>query len=984
MTLFRDSFTATDITLTDDQYNAVIDDTKEILCLACAGSGKSRTLSFRIARLIHEGAKPESIIAFTFTEKAAESIKRRVASALEKAGLPVALVGAMYIGTIHAFCQNLLGSMNAKYRQYEVLDENRLKLFLLSRYYELELNILQKKRNTRMFQTIAEVSNAWKIANDEMLSLDEIELADAQLGSCLKKIKTRLDSDQYIDFSLMIRLVVEALENNNPEIDVALESASHLMVDEYQDVNVSQERLIRGLYSRLISLFVVGDDDQSIYGWRGADVQNIIEFDQRYPNCSTHTLSTNFRSTSTIVSASNRFIQLELSTARIDKAPISNSDGNIQHFGNLWFETKQNEAEWIANRINQLLGTKYIETDGSERGLTKSDFAILMRSVQGGTRNGGAPYHRDYTNALSDADINYIIEAEGSIFERLHARTLRDAMGLLRSPGYPRREAINFFNFNILPVFPKADLNRFLEILADWNNQIHRPIGGARRKVYPQLLVHELIEAFRVSTTEFQNHEQVMRDLGVFSGIILDVEKVFVSIDTDQRYQSVLNFLENVAESGYDTTQVELMSRPDAVTISTVHKMKGLEFPVVFVIDVVNRRFPVDNRGYRGWLPFNLIQSALNRGLYQSNIHGEARLFYTALTRAERFLYITGSRIQLGLSIPKNPSLFKLRIQGLNDPTVVTETTHLPDNIERIEQRPRIDEESMPTSFTEIKDYLECPMKYKFRKIYGYSPAVPELFGYGLTTHTAINRVHQVYPNTAPSRKEAEGIAEDVFHLKHVFPSRDPVREGPYERARNASKSLVGNYAEGYPEDFVQSRSLEQRFEIKADKALITGSIDLLLREDSDGDILEARVIDFKSMDFPEGQINPFYWINLSLQVQLYAYAADIVLGENAKTGSVHLLKAPNTEELSNRVNVPITDNAIESAIHNIEWAVNRILDGEFPMRPSNGKCKECDFRKICSKQRQEFKSTEVPNPIHIPETDGVTEIVVRSFSDVE
>ncbi len=155
MPLFRDTYSATDLSLTNDQYNAVIDDTNEILCLACAGSGKSRTLSFRIARLIHEGAKPESIIAFTFTEKAAESIKRRVASALEKAGLPVALVGAMYIGTIHAFCQNLLGSMNAKYRQYEVLDENRLKLFLLSRYYELELNTLQASRNARMFQTIA-------------------------------------------------------------------------------------------------------------------------------------------------------------------------------------------------------------------------------------------------------------------------------------------------------------------------------------------------------------------------------------------------------------------------------------------------------------------------------------------------------------------------------------------------------------------------------------------------------------------------------------------------------------------------------------------------------------------------------------------------------------------------------------------------------------------------------------------------------------
>lgn len=984
MPLFRDTYSAIDLSLTDDQYNAVIDDTNEILCLACAGSGKSRTLSFRIARLIHEGANPESIIAFTFTEKAAESIKRRVASALEKAELPVALVGAMYIGTIHAFCQNLLGSMNAKYRQYEVLDENRLKLFLLSRYYELGLNTLSDARNARMFQTISEVSNAWKMANDEMLSLDEIEQEDASLGSCLKNIGSRLNSDQYIDFSLMIRLVVEALENNNLEINAALENAMHLMVDEYQDVNISQERLIRGLYSRLNSLFVVGDDDQSIYGWRGADVRNIIEFDQRYPNCSTHTLSTNFRSTSAIVSASDRFIQLELSTARIDKAPVSNSDGNIQHFGNMWFETKQDEAEWIANRISQLLGTKYIETDGSERGLCKSDFAILMRSVQGGTRNGGAPYHREYTNALTDADINYLIEAEGSIFERLHARTLRDSMGLLRSPGYPRREAINFFNSNILPVFPNADLNRFLEILADWNNQIHRPIGGARRKVYPQLLVHELLEAFRVSTTQFQNQEQVMRDLGVFSGIILDVEKVFVSIDTGHRYQSVLNFLENVAESGYDTTQVELMSRPDAVTISTVHKMKGLEFPVVFIIDVVNRRFPGDNRGYRGWLPINLIQNALNRGLYQSNNSGEARLFYTALTRAERILYITGSRIQTGLTTEKRPSPYKLRIQGLNNPAIVTDLNNLPDNIERVEQRPRIDEESMPTSFTEIKDYLECPMKYKFRKIYGYSPAVPELFGYGLTTHTAINRTHQIFANTAPTREEAEEIAEDIFHLKHVFPSRDPEREGPYERARKASKRLVGNYAKDYPEDFVQSRSLEQRFEIKADKALITGSIDLLLREDNDGNILEARVIDFKSMDFPDGQLNPFFWINLSLQVQLYAYAADIVLGENAKTGSVHLLKAPNSEEVPNRVNVPITDDSIASAIQNIKWAVNRILEGEFPMRPSKEKCEECDFRKICSKQRQEFNSTEVPSPIHIPETNGTTGIIVRSFSDVE
>lgn len=970
--------------LTDEQYNAVIDETNEVLCLACAGSGKSRTLSFRIARLISEGARPENIIAFTFTEKAAESIKRRVADALEKCNIPVALVGAMYIGTIHSFCQNLLGEMNARYRQYEVLDENRLKLFLLSRYYELELQTVQNSRGARMFQTISEVSNAWKIANDEMLNFEEIEQIDEPLGRCLRNISERLDADQYIDFSLMIRLVVEALEQDNQEINAVLENINHLMVDEYQDVNISQERLISGLYQRLSTLFVVGDDDQAIYGWRGADVRNIIEFEQRYPNCATHTLSVNFRSTESIVNASDQFIQLELSTSRIDKTPVSNSDGNIQQFGNFWFETREDEANWVANRINELLGTKYIEGNGQERGLTKSDFAILMRSVLGGRQNRNAPPHREFTNVLQEVGIDYIIEAEGSIFERLHARVLRESMGLLRTPGISRRDATAFFQANILPVFPNAELNLFLDILADWNNQIHRPIGGARRKVYPQLLVHELLEAFNVATTEFANHEQVMRDLGVFSGIVLDIEKVFVSIDTSQRYQTVLNFLENVAESGYDTTQVELMSRPNAVTISTVHKMKGLEYPVVFVVDVVQQRFPGSRRNYNGWLPNPLIQDTLNRGLYQTNNSGEARLFYTALTRAERFLYVTGSSIHLGLQRPKNPSPFKLRLQNLNQPSIETNSTILPDNLERSPERMRIDEESMPTSFTEVKDYLECPMKFKFRKIYGFSPAVPELFGYGLTTHTAIGRLHQLYPDNPPSRNDAENIAGDVFHLKHVFPSRNPDNEGPYERARSASQRLVGNYVADYPADFVQSRSLEQRFEIKADKALITGAIDLLLREDNNGNILEAKVVDFKSMDFPENGLNEFFWINLSLQVQLYSFAAEIVLGENARTGAVHLLKAPNNEELPNRVDVPTTEEAISAAIENVEWAVNRILEGDFPMRPSHDKCMECDFKKICAKQREEFISEIVPRQIHIPETNRLSRIHVRCIGDVE
>lgn len=290
----------------------------------------------------------------------------------------------------------------------------------------------------------------------------------------------------------------------------------------------------------------------------------------------------------------------------------------------------------------------------------------------------------------------------------------------------------------------------------------------------------------------------------------------------------------------------------------------------------------------------------------------------------------------------------------------------------------------MPTSFTEIKDYLECPMKYKFRKIFGFSPAVPDLFGFGLTTHTSINKLHQEYPNASPTAAQAEQAVEDIFHLKHVFPSNDPVHSpGPYENAKTKTKQIVGRYVEEYPEDFQQSRQVEANFEIRANAALITGAIDLLLKEDNRGAVLAAKIIDFKSMDHPIPPVE-FFWINLALQVQLYARGARVVLGENAETGAVHLLKAENEPAVPNRVEIPIDDVAVDSAIANIQWAVDRILEGDFPKRPSQGKCEECDFKKICDKVREDFLTNDVPPEIHIPESNGINRIHVRAFSDVD
>lgn len=150
-------------TLTPDQASAALDRNREVLCLACAGSGKSQTLAFRVTRLISEGIPPASIVAFTFTDKAAESIKRRIAQTLVTAGFSPNLIGLMYIGTIHSFCQNLLGKADARYRQYDVLDDNGLILFLMSRYSELQIQILRPRCGNRYFETIREVASAWKL-----------------------------------------------------------------------------------------------------------------------------------------------------------------------------------------------------------------------------------------------------------------------------------------------------------------------------------------------------------------------------------------------------------------------------------------------------------------------------------------------------------------------------------------------------------------------------------------------------------------------------------------------------------------------------------------------------------------------------------------------------------------------------------------------------------------------------------------------------
>jgi DNA helicase-2/ATP-dependent DNA helicase PcrA len=686
------------------------------------------------------------------------------------------------------------------------------------------------------------------------------------LYQILDALRVRLDADQFIDFSLMVRKVVDALHDDDPGVGRVLASLRHVMVDEYQDVNPAQEALIRAMHERSQTLFVVGDDDQSIYAWRGADVNNILTFQDRYPAAATHTLSVNFRSTTPIIAAADQFAAVELGATRITKNPTAAANGEPRDFRCLWFPTRIDEADWVADRIQALLGTAYVESDGVTRGLTPADFGILMRSTRG-TEGNNAPRHAAFTNALTARNILYTLEAGGGIFDRPQVNVLRQAFELLRNGQPTREQARQLYGAAIAPSFPNAAFNEIATVFATWGRNIHAPRDAARRRVYPQALVHDLLAAFGVARQPLD--PAVMRDLGVFSRMIQDVEAVYLSIDSADRFRQILNFLNWVAEDGYDSTTDDVLLRPDAVTVSTVHRMKGLEFPVVFVVDVEARRFPGDNRQYRGWLPAPVVQSALNRGAYQGTRSEEVRLFYTALTRGEKYLYVTGAQQLPGAARARTRSSFAMR---LTHPELSQNPQGLPNGLQPHPQRRRIDETVVPTSYSEIRYYLKCPQDYRFRKNFGFSPPIPDMFGFGMTVHATVGKLHEQFPDDVPTPEDADALARDMFHLKHVPPSRDPVNHpGPYERAQDRAATIASEYVESFGDDFAQARQVEVRFEVPVQHAVISGSIDLLLNEDPQGNILEARVIDFKAMeggDIPE-ENEELHWTELALQVQL-------------------------------------------------------------------------------------------------------------------
>jgi len=906
---------------TEAQLEAISHINGNLQIIACAGSGKTETISARIANIILSGVPKEQILAFTFTEKAANEMKLRIRSQLEQALPDNPELGGMYIGTIHSFCLQYLKEIIPEYRNYDIIDENKRLLFLSRHFVDLGLNTLRRNRDNLFAPVLRFIKTVDVIKQNQIT--DAAIMADAPaFYDTYVRYHELMAEHKFMDFSTIIEKLVTLLQNDPTQRTRIQEKIKCVVVDEYQDINPIQEKLINLIAGNNGNLCVVGDDDQAIFEFQGANVENILTFSERYENVKQVDLLKNFRSTDTVIEAARNLI-LYNRGHRLDKKMEHGKDYRKGEKGDIYqieFPSRQQEVEFIAAKIKELRGYKYLESIDEEtgesfyRGLDWCDFAILVRN------NATA---RDFIDTFKSEGIPFTARGTAGLFERDEIRFLQMVFNYFCDMN------IQYINHQIecsvgaLKNFYESNINQgrwpqIEQALTDIKNEIQ---GGDR--FYPQNIYHRILQSMGMKDDLFD--EGRLFDFGRFSQLILDFETVNEWVNIS-RLKSFVFFLNGYAASRTDVGGLDDPTRLNTVTIQSVHKAKGLEYPVVFLPDLATGRFPSKLRNRAP----DVYLSNIDLQRFTSGDLGERRLFYVGITRSEKFLFMTMSH-NIGHKVRYNPSPY---FDEYTNDILITQNIPDPTKREYMEPMPKTILEIIPTTFTDLQYFLKCPHDYLLRKLMGFSPTIDLSFGYGLQIHNLLNHIHAENEGVAPTAAEVEQVTEAEFFLRYT-------RGQIFDNMKNKAKEIVKSYTESYPSDFPLRLETEKPFEFVLDDALISGQIDLITRINPDTEqILDVNLIDFKT-EKKEGrrERDPLN----RLQLRLYAIAAGKALGLNPLISNIHYL----TDNV--RFEVDVSEEKLNKAREIINDTVQGIKNRNFARKPGK-QCQECDFCLICPK----------------------------------
>lgn len=919
---------------TDAQRQAISTVNRNLQIIACAGSGKTQVISARIVEILKrektKSIKPANIVAFTFTEKAAAELKDRIHRLCkEEIGTDLGLA-EMFVGTIHGYCLELLQSPPLyKYLKYTVLNEVQQRLLIdrnskksgLTETPLLNGGYLERWKDSRLYQQMLGV------LDESNINLRRVPKA---VKESAKKYSDLLHEKKRLDYTMIMAEAVAEIKKNSDVREKLASELKYLVVDEYQDVNPLQETLIRELQDLGANLCVVGDDDQTIYQWRSSEVRNIIEFANRYSRVKQVSLNENFRSSGGIIHTARHVI--ERNPERLQKRmdipkgdpPQPYRRGDILA---LQFADPDEEAAWIARKIKHLYGSSYKDkNDSPARGLSFSDFAVLLRSV----KNDGGPIRA----ALEAAGIPYIVIGMNELFATPEVQALRDVFSFLGDFVPPQGRAIS--PNRLRRILGEAGLglsaqhiSAGIRYLQDVKSRLGDKLDATLylQRVYLDFLRSIELREENVNkvATRGRTGEIVYYNLGKFSQVISDFEAIHFNTRPADMYPQFASYLYHEAPSYYPEGWLEeTHTKPDAVQVMTVHQAKGMQWPCVFVPCLRRNRFPSRRQGGRSVWHIIPEEAVENVDRYKGTVEDERRLFYVAITRAEKYLFCSWAPI-VDNQNQRSRSEFFDELTGseyaLTKEPKLTAPSRLPPT-------PRKEELPMALTFSELKYYFECPYLFKLRFLYGFNPPVDKALGYGKSLHDALHEIHaESFEGRIPKMSDIPHLLDTHLHL--------PYADGLIEaNLRAAAQRSLTRYLTEHGQNLKHLEHVEKIIELKlSDGIIVNGRVDLIRRTDTN----EVVIVDFKSDERAQAEEIT------KRQLHVYAVGYEQLTGKRANLIEVHNMdKGGASREV-------IDENLVSSTLTRITEAGNRLRENQLPRLPRwEDKCERCDVSAIC------------------------------------
>jgi DNA helicase-2/ATP-dependent DNA helicase PcrA len=1036
--------------LTDDQRKAVRSGKRRVLVVAGAGSGKTEIMARRVAWWVGvESVPKEKIVAFTFTERAAEEMKFRIRSWIQKItpeGQDVAL-GDMYIGTIHGFCiAKTREFWPDDYHNYDILDEGG-RAALILRGFNTLLGLKSLREALGPMQGQYATLESFTQAYDQLHEHNRFEIRlpsehppfhlgegerewckqaelSTNVGESLQarafavaaaRYYAYLRCRRFLDFSTSQTEFIRRLVADPEQMKALADGGTYLLVDELQDINPVQQKLIELLVGKTGKLTAVGDHRQAIYGFRGAKVEiigRLWEAFKKESNSEVIDLQENFRSTPRIIDLANRWAESISEVSSMTTPPMRHGnkqrkDYHPSHVALIGFPDRKQEAEWIAEAIKTIVpsetkGATHDKRDGAQRGLALSDIAILVRS---------STDVRTYMETLEAAGIPSVVRAGPDLFSQPEVLFFIAALGLTAgqteyfgSPRNPKsmteriqkvlgcaptpqevsKAAAEVLRASRLPLTPddearvrlaaamvqrriteegqlfgRKDVDRLRTgKLRDFLTASKQP-----RRLFPQQLFHMLLSEAGVErwdTCEGRG-QTAMFHLGALSKLITGIETPGWTSVRDYPYQ-IIGLCQYGADEGR-TEEQPLMVRPEAITISTIHGVKGLEFAALFLADVNAQRFPSGMASRKVQLPLSgpIVNEIDVAGLSDNENHdGERRLMYVALTRAERFLLVShsGSRTSSFIKELRGVMAEAGALVTANSKEILIGLKHLPKEYRRDIQ--------LATSFSDLRYYLECPHDFYLRKVLGFAPTIDQAFGYGRGVHNLLRAIHSNPKKWAELSRDRASLEAEIQKLidRGLFYLRYTTGD-PADNMRGKGRKVVADYVARYASELAQLEfDPERAFETLVEYgdgeggALISGAIDIVRQDDPP----RVTLIDFKSGD-PEADAKKLDEDEMRLQVAIYALAAKKELQYQPEQGLVRYLDVGKGEK--DAIEVPLKEEALAAAKSQVAETARSIRDRKFNSGPKKagadgkGRCGACDFLCMCGmKQARTHRAT--------------------------